>query len=199
MKKYNNILITDTCGNTVFNGTYIQLIKKFNNKEECNNYIEDCKEKGYDYNCRTCYYDFEYDDARTHLSSNWFEDICNDIVYENSKELIENIILKSFSIIHNVRCEYIGNKYLVIVLPKKYDSIILYKPSEYDHRFFSKLLKEIYCNIYERHNRTILPKIRVIEFVNDWRSKIKYADYNEGYTFYYNSIPQENKLNLLLQ
>lgn len=31
------------------------------------------------------------------------------------------------------------------------------------------------------------------------RSKIKYADYNEGYTFYYNSIPQENKLDLLLQ
>lgn len=61
------------------------------------------------------------------------------------------------------------------------------------------LLKEIYCNIYERHNRTILPKIRVIEFVNDWRSKIKYADYNEGYTFYFNSIPQENKLNLLLR
>ena len=25
------------------------------------------------------------------------------------------------------------------------------------------------------------------------------ADYNEGYTFYYNSIPQENKLDLLLQ
>ena len=34
---------------------------------------------------------------------------------------------------------------------------------------------------------------------NYWRSKIKYADYNEGYTFYYNSIPQENKLDLLLQ
>lgn len=54
-------------------------------------------------------------------------------------------------------------------------------------------------NINGRHNKTIYPKIRVDEFVKDWRIKTKYADYNEGYTFYYNSIPQENKLNKLIQ
>lgn len=197
MKKYNNILITDTEGNLIFYGTYTKLLNRFNNKEECNDYIEDCIEKGYDYSSRTTYYDFEYNNEG--LSNNWLEDICSKIAYEDSKELIENIILKSFKIINNVRCEYIGNKYLVIVLPKKYDSLIFYRPSKYDHKFFYKLLKAIYLNINGRHNKTIYPKIRVDEFVNDWRNKTKYADYNEGYTFYYNSIPQENKLNQLLQ
>lgn len=197
MKKYNNIIITDTEGHLVFYGTYTKLLHSFNNKEECNEYIENCIEKGYDYSSRTTYYDFEYNNEG--LSNNWLEDICSKIAYENSKELIENIILKSFKIINNVRCEYIGNKYLIIVLPKKYDSLIFYRPSEYDHKFFSKLLKAIYLNINGRHNRTTNPKIRVTEFVNDWRNKIKYADYNEGYTFYYNSIPQENRLRLLLQ
>lgn len=84
-------------------------------------------------------------------------------------------------------------------MPKKYDSLIFYRPSVYDHKFFNKLLKAIYLNINGRHNKTIYPKIRVDEFANDWRNKTKYADYNEGYTFYYNSIPQENKLNQLLQ
>lgn len=199
MKKYNNIIITDTDGHTVFNGSYTKLLRKFNNKEECDAYIEDCKEKGYEFNSRTCYYDFEYDNVNTNLSNNWFKDICCEIVYENSLEMIENIILLSFKDINNVRCKYIDNKYLLVVLPKRFDSLLLYKPSVYDHKFFSKLLREIYLNIYERHNRTIDPKIRVIEFVNNWRSKIKYADYNEGYTFYYNSIPQGNKLDLLLQ
>ena len=197
MKKYNNILIIDTEGHSVFNGTYNKLLRNFNNKEECDDYIEECIEKGYDYSSRTTYYDFEYNNEG--LSNNWLEDICSKIVYENSKELVENIILKSFKIINNVRCEYIGNKYLVIVLPKKYDSLIFYRPSVYDHKFFNKLLKAIYLNINGRHNKTIYPKIRVDEFVNDWRNKTKYADYNEGYTFYYNSIPQENKLNQLLQ
>ena len=197
MKKYNNILIIDTEGHSVFNGTYNKLLSNFNNNEECNDYIEECIEKGYDYSSRTTYYDFEYNNEG--LSNNWLEDICSKIVYENSKELVENIILKSFKIINNVRCEYIGNKYLVIVLPKKYDSLIFYRPSVYDHKFFNKLLKAIYLNINGRHNKTIYPKIRVDEFVNDWRNKTKYADYNEGYTFYYNSIPQENKLNQLLQ
>lgn len=197
MKKYNNILIIDTEGQLVFNGTYNKLLRNFNNNEECNDYIEECIEKGYDYSSRTTYYDFEYNNEG--LSNNWLEDICSKIVYENSKELVENIILKSFKIINNVRCEYIGNKYLVIVLPKKYDSLIFYRPSVYDHKFFYKLLKAIYLNINGRHNKTIYPKIRVDEFVNDWRNKTKYADYNEGYTFYYNSIPQENKLNQLLQ
>lgn len=197
MKKYNNIIITDTEGNTVFNGTYTKLLSKFNNKEECDEYIENCKEKGYDYNSRTTYYDFEYNNEG--LSNNWLEDISSKIVYENSRELIESIILKSFKTINNVRCEYIGNKYILIVLPKKYDSLILYNPDVYDHKFFNKLLKEIYNNINKKHNKTLFPKIRVIEFVNDWRNKIKYADYNEGYTFYYNSIPQEYILNLLLK
>lgn len=197
MKKYNNIIITDTEGHLIFYGSYTKLLHSFNNKEECNEYIENCIEKGYDYSSRTTYYDFEYNNEG--LSNNWLEDICSKIAYENSKELIENIILKSFNIINNVRCEYIGNKYLVIVLPKKYDSLIFCRPSEYDHKFFSKLLKAIYLNINGHHNKTIYPKIRVNEFVNDWRSKTKYADYNEGYTFYYNSIPQENRLNLLLQ
>lgn len=199
MKKYNNIIITDTDGNTVFNGSYTKLLGKFNNKAACDEYIENCIEKGYEYNSRTCYYDFEYDNVNTHLSNNWFEDICSNIVYENSREMIEDIILLSFKDLNNVRCKYIDNKYLLVVLPKNFDSLLLYKPSVYDHKFFSRLLKEIYLNIHERHNRTVHPKIRVIEFVNDWRSKIKYADYNEGYTFYYNSIPQENRLNLLLQ
>ena len=197
MKKYNNILIIDTEGHSVFNGTYNKLLRNFNNKEECDDYIEECIEKGYDYSSRTTYYDFEYNNEG--LSNNWLEDICSNIVYENSKELVENIILKSFKIINNVRCEYIGNKYLVIVLPKKYDSLIFYRPSVYDHKFFNKLLKAIYLNINGRHNKTIYPKIRVDEFVKDWRNKTKYADYNEGYTFYYNSIPQENKLNQLIQ
>ena len=197
MKKFNRILITDTEGNTVYTGSYTKLLSQFNNKEECDDYIEDCKEKEYEVTSRTTYYDFEYNNEG--LSNNWLEDICRTICYENSRELIENIILKSFKIVNNVRCEYIGNKYLVIVLPKKYDSLIFYRPSEYDYKFFYRLLKAIYLNINGRHNRTIYPKIRVDEFVNDWRNKIKYADYNEGYTFYYNSIPQENKLNLLFK
>jgi hypothetical protein len=201
MKKYNNIIINDNDGHTIFNGSYSQLLKKFNNKEECDEYIDNCKESGYDYSSRTTYYDFEYDNIYAKLSNNWLEDICSNICYEDSLEMIENIILLSFKDINNVRCKYIGNKYLLVVLPKKFDSLLLYRPfnSDYDHKFFSGLLKEIYLNIHERHNRTIYPKIRVIEFVDNWRSKIKYADYNEGYTFYYNSIPQENRLNLLLQ
>lgn len=199
MKKYNNILITDTDGHTIFNGSYTKLLSKFSNKEACDEYIENCIEKGYEYNSRTCYYNFEYDNVNTHLSNNWFEDICNSVIYENSRELIEEIILLSFKDIKNVKCKYIGDKYLIIVLPKRYDSLILYDTSTHDHKFFSKLLKEIYLNIHGRHNRTTNPKIRVTEFVNDWRNKIKYADYNEGYTFYYNSIPQENRLRLLLQ
>ena len=118
---------------------------------------------------------------------------------KNSIGILEVLILLYFKDINKVRCEYIGNKYLLIVLPKRFDSLLLYRPSEYDNKFFSRLSKEIYLNIHERHNRTTHPKIRVIEFVNDWRSKIKYADYNEENTFYYNSIPQENKLDLLLQ
>ena len=31
MKKYNNIIITDTDGNTVFDGSYTKLLGKFNN------------------------------------------------------------------------------------------------------------------------------------------------------------------------
>ena len=118
---------------------------------------------------------------------------------KNSLLTLEILILLSFKDINKVRCKYIGNKYLLIVLPKRFDSLLLYKPSEYDNKFFSRLFKEISLNIHERHNRTTHPKIRVIEFVNDCRSKIKYADYNEGNTFYYNSIPQENKLDLLLK
>ncbi len=197
MKKYNNIIITDTDGHTVFNGSYTKLLEKFNNKAACDEYIEDCKEKGYEFNSRTCYYDFEYNNEG--LSNNWLEDICSNIAYENSLEMIEDIILLSFKDLNNVRCKYIDNKYLLVVLPKQFDSLLLYRPSEYDHKFFSRLLKEIYLNINGRHNKTIYPKIRVAEFVKDWRNKTKYADYNEGYTFYYNSIPQENRLNLLLQ
>ena len=199
MKKYNNIIITDTEGNNIFNGSYTKLLSKFTNKEECDEYIEDCIEKGYEYNSRTTYYDFEYDNNNACLSNNWLEDISSKIAYENIIEFIEEIILESFKIIKNVRCKYIGNKYLLIVLPKKYDSLLLYKPDEYDHKFFSKLFKQIYLNINGRHNKTLNPKIRVIEFVNDWRYKQTYADYNEGYTFYYNSIPNENRLNLLLK
>ena len=199
MKKYSNIRITDTEGHTLFTGSYTQLLKKFNNKEECDEYIEDCKEKGYDYNTRTYYYDFEYDKPGTSLSNNWLEDISCKIPYENSRELIEEIIKLSFKKIKNVRCQYIGNKYCLIILPKQYDSLIMYRNEDIDHKFFSRLLKEIYYNINERHNKTQNPKIRVAEFVNDWRNKIRCADYNEGYTFYYNSIPQENKLKLLLK
>lgn len=198
MKKYNNIRITDTEGNTVFNGTYTKLLNKFNNKEECDEYIENCKEKGYDYNSRTCYYDFEYDKPGTSLSNNWLEDICGKIGYEDSKEMIEEIIKLSFKCINNVRCKYIGEKYLLVVLPKKYDSL-LFKMNDIDYKFLSRILKEIYLNINERHNKTQNPKIRVIEFVDNWRYKTKYADYNEGYTFYYNSIPEENRLDLLLK
>lgn len=199
MKKYNNLIITDTEGHTIFNGSYTKLLGNFSNKEECDEYIEDCIEKGYEYTSRTCYYDFEYDNPSTHLSNNWFEDICSKICYENTIELIEEIILLSFKDIKNVRCKYIDNKYLLVVLPKRFDSLLLYKPSDIDHKFFSRLLKEIYLNMHERHNRTIHPKIRVIEFVNDWRTKIRYADYNEGYTFYYDSIPEKNRLELLLK
>ena len=60
MKKYNNILIIDTEGHSIFNGTYNKLLRNFNNKEECDDYIEECIEKGYDYSSRTTYYDFEY-------------------------------------------------------------------------------------------------------------------------------------------
>lgn len=199
MKKYNNIRITDTEGNTVFNGSYTKLLTKFNNKEECDEYIENCKEKGYDYNSRTCYYDFEYDKPNLSLSINWFQDIYNNIVCENSKEMIEEIIKLSFKCINNVKCKYIGDKYLLVVLPKKYDSLILYQTDFISHKWMAKLLNEIYLNINERHNKTQNPKIRVIEFVNNWRYKTKYADYNEGYTFYYNSVPEENRLDLLLK
>lgn len=199
MKKYNNIRITDTEGNTVFNGSYTKLLTKFNNKEECDEYIENCKEKGYDYNSRTCYYDFEYDKPNLSLSTNWFQDIYSNIVCENSKEMIEEIIKLSFKCINNVKCKYIGDKYLLVVLPKKYDSLILYQTDFISHKWLAKLLNEIYLNINERHNKTQNPKIRVIEFVNNWRYKTKYADYNEGYTFYYNSIPEENRLDLLLK
>jgi len=200
MKKYNNIIITNNYGQVVFDGSYMKLLNKFNNnKEKCDEYIEECKEKGYEYNTRTCYYDFEYDNTGTSLSKIWFEDICDTICFENTRELVESIIIKSFKCINNARCEYIGNKYLLIVLPKKYDSLIVYRPSDYDYKFFAKLLKEIYININEKHNRTLYPKIRVSEFVNNWRIKTKYADYNEGYTFYYNSIPKENILDILLK
>lgn len=199
MKKYNSIRITDTEGNTIFTGSYTQLLKKFKTKEECDEYIEDCKEKGYDYNTSTIYYDFEYDNPNTHLSNNWLEDISSEIPYENNRELIEGIIKLSFKDIKNVRCEYVGDKYCLIVLPKQYDSLLLYRSNDVDHKFFAKLLREIYSNMNDHHNKTMNPKIRVAEFVNDWRTKIRYADYNEGYTFYYNSIPQENKLKLLFK
>ena len=199
MKKYNNIRITDIEGNTIFTGSYTQLLRKFNNKEECDEYIENCKEKGYDYNSRTCYYDFEYDKPGISLSTNWLEDISCKIPYENSRELIEEIIKLSFKCINNVKCKYIGDKYLLVVLPKKYDSLILYQIDFVSYKWMAKLLNEIYLNINGRHNKTQNPKIRVIEFVNNWRYKTKYADYNEGYTFYYNSIPEENRLDLLLK
>lgn len=193
------MIIIDTDGNTVFEGSYTKLLNQFNTKEECDNYIEDCKEMGYEVNSRTCYYDFEYDTTNTSLSKNWFEDIKSNIAYELSYELIEGVIEKSFKTIKRVRCQYIGNKYLLIVLPKKYDSLIMYTPEDINYKFFSRLLKEIYLNINGRHNKMLDPKIRVIEFVDNWRQKTRYADYNEGYTFYYNSIPQENRLNLLLK
>ena len=200
MKKFNNIRILDTDGKLVFEGSYIKLLNKFNNdKEKCNDYIADCKEKGFDYNTRTIYYDFIYDCPSSALSENWFEDICNSIIFEGSLELVEEIILKSFKQLKKVKCRYIGNKYLLVVLPKQYDSIILYCPYEFDYKFFANLLRIIYCNLNGKHNKTLEPKIRVAEFVNNWREKIKYSDYNEGYTFYYNSIPDENKIDLLLK
>lgn len=198
MKKYNNIRIIDDTGKLIFEGSYTKLLNKFNTKEECNEFIEKCKEKGYDIKSRVCYYDFEYDN-NAGLSNNWLEDIMCNIGYENSRELIEEIIKLSFKEIKKVKCEYLGQKYLLVVLPKRYDSLILYRPYDIDHKFFGKLLTQIYLNINGRHNKTPYPKIRVIEFVNDWRYKQTYADYNEGYTFYYNSVPEENRLNLLLR
>lgn len=200
MKKYNNIQIIDTDGKLVFEGSYTKLLNKFNNTDECNNYIEDCKDKGYDYSSRVTYYDFEYDNPNTNLSENWFEDITEKIGYEYSNELIEGIIKLSFKCINKIRVDKFNNCYL-IVLPKQYDSLIIKQPFNrtIDNKYCDKLLKEVYYNINGKHNKTKLPKIRVAEFVNDWRTKIKYADYNEGYTFYYNTKPDINKLKLLLK
>ena len=44
MKKYNNILIIDTEGHSVFNGTYNKLLRNFNNKEECDDCLKEEKE-----------------------------------------------------------------------------------------------------------------------------------------------------------
>lgn len=197
MKKYNEIRIIDNDGKLEFNGSFNNLLRKFNNsKDDCIEYLDNCKEKGYECTTRTRYYDFEYNSEG--LSDNWFQDIINKIGYENSYEMIEEIIRLSFKDIKSVRCDSIGNYYL-IVLPKKYDSLIIRKPNILDHKFFSKLFREIKLNITERHNKTKSPKILVAEFVNDWKTKFKYADYNEGYRFYYNTKPEENKINMLLK
>lgn len=199
MKKYNVIQIIDTDGNLVFEGSYTRLLKGFNNLDECNDYIEECKERGYDCSSRVTYYDFEYDNPNTKLSENWFEDLQQHICYEYSDEAIEEIIKLSFKCINKVRVDKLDDYYL-IVLPKQYDSLIIKQPQyNIDNKYCDKLLKEVYFNINGKHNKTSLPKIRVAEFVNEWRTKIKYADYNEGYTFYYNSKPDKNKLKLLLK
>ena len=88
---------------------------------------------------------------------------------------------------------------MCVVLPKKYDSLVLRQPKELDRNFFKVLLRHVYENINSKHNRTASPKIRVAEFVPEWRTKAKYADYNEGYTFYYNAMPQEDTLDKLLR
>lgn len=196
MKKYNVIRITNTEGITEFEGSYTKLLRKFNNQEECNEYIDNCKELGYDCSSRTTYYDFEYNGEG--LSKNWLEDIKCEIIYENSRELIEEIIKKSFKDINRVRCDFIG-EYLLVVLPKIYDSFILQRYEDIDHKLFRRIFEEISLNINGRHNKTNTPKIFVAEFVNNWRTKIKYADYNEGYRFYYNSKPDINRLRLLLK
>lgn len=198
MKKYNKITIYDLNGETIFDGSYSGLMNKFGSPEAANNYIEDCKDNGWECISRTCYYDFEYDNPNTALSDNWYADITSSIAYENTIDLIEQVVLKSFSALKNIRVQYIG-KYICVVLPKKYDSLIVRMPEEIDRNFFKNLLKHVYENMNTMHNKTSQPKIRVAEFVPDFRTKTPYADYHEGYTFYYNAIPQEEKIDKLLK
>lgn len=197
MKKYNRLLIVDDEGNEVYNGTYSKLASIKGSQEEANSFIDECKEKGWECTSRTCYYDFEYDNPNTTLSNNWFVDICSNICSDDTADFIEGVVLKSFGEIKNTRVKLIGN-YVCVVLPKQYDSLIVMYDEDYK-RFYTKLLKAIYENINGKHNRTKQPKIRVEEFVPDWRSKVLYADYNEGYTFYYNSIPTKEKIDALLR
>lgn len=197
MKKYNRMLIIDNDGKEVFNGTYSKLISIKGSRDEANDFIDECKEKGWECSSRVCYYDFEYDNPDTILSDNWFDDIRTYICYDDAADFIEAVVLKSFSTIKKVRVQFIGN-YVCIVLPRKYDSVIVRHDKD-DKKFFTKLLKAIYENINGKHNKTAQPKIRVAEFAPNWSTKIPYADYHEGYTFYYNTIPQEEKIDKLLK
>lgn len=198
MKKYTKITIYDLEGETIFDGSYSSLMNKFGSPEAANNYIEDCKDNGWQCISRTCYNEFEYNNPNTVLSDNWYEDITSAITYENSIDLIEQVVLKSFTALKNIKVKPIG-KYVCVVLPKKYDSLIVRQPDKIDRNFFKNLLKNVYENINGKHNKTTQPKIRVAEFVPDFRTKTPYADYNEGYTFYYNELPQEEKIDKLLK
>lgn len=191
------MLIVDNEGKTVFCDTYSKLVGLKGSREEANEFIDECKEKGWECSSRVFYFDFEYDNPHTVLSDNWFEDIQSYIYYDDEAEFIEAVILKSFSAIKKVRVQFIGD-YVCVVLPRKYDSVIV-KYEEDGKKFFSNLLKLIYENINGNHNRTSQPKIRVVAWVNDWRNKTQYADYNEGYTFYYNSIPTKQQIDNLLR
>ena len=57
----------------------------------------------------------------------------------------------------------------------------------------------MYENINSKHNKTPQPKIRVAEFVTNPWTKLMFIDYHEGYTFYYNSIPNKEKIEILLK
>lgn len=208
MKKYQKLYIIDPHGKTVYEGGVKKFIEQRNlSFEDYSDYINKLKDEGYVVTTKTSYYDFEYNGEG--YSKNWFSDLSDKlgISKRNKQEFLEGAVKISLPNI-KMKLLYIGDDYILIVLPKQYDSIIFEEQISgcrlYENwdDYLGKLTYYIICSIskhieYNKINRTGTPKIRCLGFIDDWRSKVKYADYNEGYTMFFNKIPDTKILEQL--
>jgi len=210
MKKYKKLFVIDPIGKTVFEGT----IKKFMDQRDLtfdnyNDFIENLKDAGYTVTNKTQYYDFEYNGEG--FSVVWMRDLTDKIGFRycdewRKEDFLEAALKLSIKTMPKFKIKFLNSDFLLVVLPKQWDSFIMrIDHSEEDKEvdiWTGKLTYKVITSVKEhlensKINRTGIPKIKCMGFINDWRNKIKYADYNEGYTMYYNNIPDTKILEQL--
>ena len=210
MKKYKKLFVINEYGKTVYEGT----VKKFMEQRDLsfdnyNDYIERLKDEGYTVMVKTQYYDFEYNGEG--FSVVWMQDLTDKIGFRycdecRKEDFLEAALKLSIRTMPKFKIKFLNSDFLLVVLPKQWDSFIMrIDHSEEDKEvdiWTGKLTYKVITSVKEhlensKINRTGIPKIKCMGFINDWRNKIKYADYNEGYTMYYNNIPDTKILEQL--
>ena len=202
MKKYKKLFVINEYGKTVYEGT----VKKFMEQRDLsfdnyNDYIERLKDEGYTVMVKTQYYDFEYNGEG--FSVVWMQDLTDKIGFRycdecRKEDFLEAALKLSIRTMPKFKIKFLNSDFLLVVLPKQWDSFIIKIDHNEENKevdfWTGKLTYKVITSVKEhlensKINRTNIPKIKCMGFINDWRNKVKYADYNEGYTMYYNNIP----------